>query len=676
MLAAALRSLLVVECEGGDGLPPRGQGLSSALLDVPLDGIATSLDWDVLSNRIAITVTGGAGGTDRVSLLPVVTNGGNKRSALEEEVLLPVGAGAADVSVRCKLEDGATWVAVACSDGALRLIDASPGNKATIARTLYNHGVAATAVRLSHNLQRIASGSANGHVLMQSFSSSAGPTSLPGISDGPEMPVTGLQFSSLRSDTLAACDMGGNLQVWDTGVFRHTCKFPHAHSSAARGLSFSMHNSDLLISGGDDARLVFWDVNNGRQIREVGVESGLASLSYHTGGYLLAAGTCDGSVLLFDLRMLVSKAQPALPVNRFSLHQARAGGRIRAMAFAPPGCSQHTLADPVPPTAETTARESASHENTARETMARANHPVLDRAVVHEAFDDVGATVDDSVHINGSAPADTATGHGPTTATLQSMMNKLNTRYYSDNSSNSGLPLRSSSSTRNNRGASISHGLKTDHVEIHGVGLDDKRSEKDTYDTLSYKVPPLPRSSAASSALPSGAAPASCSTSPAGLAPPMGLVPPLPTVATGPMPMTPSMVERQRPLSVLPPETPFNSQRGAQTAAWFSIASTPPEQGLHMTNSPWWNSNLTAAEDRSGNGVAATSAADMGPSVTAIVEALKPWFANLRKELIHEVRETQCALLEQNFRLHAESKRDIEELRAEIEQLRGELRVL
>lgn len=40
------------------------------------------------------------------------------------------------------------------------------------------------------------------------------------------------------------------------------------------------------------------------------------------------------------------------------------------------------------------------------------------------------------------------------------------------------------------------------------------------------------------------------------------------------------------------------------------------------------------------------------------------------------MREAQCAVLEQNFRMFTELRRDVEELRAEVQELRGELRVL
>ena len=42
-----------------------------------------------------------------------------------------------------------SWVAVACSDGAVRLVDTSPQRAASVVRTSYAHGVEATAVAIS-----------------------------------------------------------------------------------------------------------------------------------------------------------------------------------------------------------------------------------------------------------------------------------------------------------------------------------------------------------------------------------------------------------------------------------------------------------------------------------------------------------------------------------------------
>jgi len=61
---------------------------------------------------------------------------------------------------------------------------------------------------------------------------------------------------------------------------------------------------------------------------------------------------------------------------------------------------------------------------------------------------------------------------------------------------------------------------------------------------------------------------------------------------------------------------------------------------------------------------------------SAVLEALRPLLGELRQELLREVRESQCVVLEQSFRLNTELRRNIDELRAEVQQLRGELRVL
>ncbi|CAE7360325.1 NEDD1 [Symbiodinium pilosum] len=258
--------------------------------------------------------------------------------SLVEYVSLPAGAQATDLSFYAE-EKRKAWVAVSCTDGAVRLIDASPERTASVVRTSYSHGVAATAVAISGNGNQVASGSSSGHVVLQPFHGS-GPTPLPGLLESTESAIESLCYSSLRQELLAASDEAGNLQVWDAVAQRHACRFVGAHRGPARGLSFSTQNSDLLISAGNDAELIFWDVKNARQIQQVSVEAGISSLSYHSGGYLLATGTCEGSILIFDLRMLVSRKQPADPVQRYD---GQDEGALVALAFAPHDSMENPL---------------------------------------------------------------------------------------------------------------------------------------------------------------------------------------------------------------------------------------------------------------------------------------------------------------------------------------------
>jgi len=111
-------------------------------------------------------------------------------------------------------------------------------------------------------------------------------------------------------------------------------------------------------------------------------------------------------------------------------------------------------------------------------------------------------------------------------------------------------------------------------------------------------------------------------------------------------------------------ETP--SARPPGQAARFSIGSTPPE--ARASSSPWWGAGEYGTED---NGAGAPSEL---PALVAA--ALRPLLSDLRQELLREVHDSQVALLEQAFRLHADLRRDVEELRSEVQLLRGELRVL
>eukprot|EP00438_Fugacium_kawagutii_P035255 Skav227214 [mRNA] locus=scaffold2048:377373:380557:- [translate_table: standard] len=146
-----------------------------------------------------------------------------------------------------------SWVAVACSDGAVRLVDTSPQRAASVVRTSYAHGVEATAAAISWkwtdsiawHLGKVVAEVADGRCMLEAD----------------EAAIEALCYSSLRQEPAGP----GSppflwTGVWDAGALRHSCRFPLAHRGPARGLSFSTQNSDLLITGGNDAELIFWDV--------------------------------------------------------------------------------------------------------------------------------------------------------------------------------------------------------------------------------------------------------------------------------------------------------------------------------------------------------------------------------------------------------------------------------
>ncbi|CAE7038239.1 Nedd1 [Symbiodinium sp. CCMP2456] len=578
MLASASRSLVVLECDGSDGSssPQVGDEPTGPIVHSELafgGGVAKSLAWDTVGKRVvvALAAAGAAAGAgtepqaDRLCLCETLGD-----ESLVEYVSLPAGADATGLSFYAE-EKRKAWVAVSCTDGAVRLIDASPERTASVVRSCYVHGVPATAVAISSyspgasSGPQVASGSSSGHVVLQPFhgTSGTGPTPLPGLLDT-ESPIESLCYSSLRQELLAASDSRGSLQIWDATALRHVCRFAGAHRGPVRGLSFSTQNSDLLISGGQDAGLVFWDVRNSRQIQEVSVEAGITSLSYHSGGYLLATGTCDGAILIFDLRMLVSKKQPADPVQRY---ESQDKGALVALAFAPDSHSEGS-ATLRPKVITSTAAISGSR------TAPRASADEFHEDNVAQSF-----------------------------ASIDSLMDRLSKRATA----------------------------KPD-AERAGGDLSASRRTSSTVPGATVQVEAK------------------------------GVVPPL--LSTGGSRNSSGSVSKE----VL--ETPIESRRSSQQVSRYSIGS--PGEDAAAAPSPWWKGAEEAKTTPTRTIPQALSASS--PSPAALAEALRPLLAELKKDFSRQVQEAQCAVMEQNFRLHTELRKDLDSLRAEVQQLRGEMR--
>jgi len=611
MLASAHRSLVINKLGLVDRAQQQENASRAVLLDVPLDGHAVALEWDIVTRRIAVAVTAASGGFDRVCFLRTPAS---DSKMVDDIVTLPPGVGVQDLSLVSMPDDGTSWAVAACTDGTVRLLEASPEAPAKVVLTQQNHVVAATAAQLSNDLQCIVSGSQNGQVLLQPFSNSFSPKPLAGMADANGAAITGLRFSPLRPEVLAACDMAGRVQVWDTHTLKPACCFQEAHRGPVRSLSFSTHNEALLISGGDDAQLVFSDVRNSCVIKEVDVAMALNSLSYHADGYLLAAGTSTGAVLVFDLRMLASKEQPASPVQRFGLHQDRGGSKISALSFAPNSINLAKSIDSTTPISLCSsvasllqAAESSQEDQHRREEEPSAEGPQM----ATTALGQVSASV----------------SSGPTSATMQSLMNRLNTKMASSSSATSSVPPRTKARVVPEDNQVKTRALSASYqepVDLQADGVVASASD-------------IPRAPGA-----------------------MTKVQPPHAIASV-APVTPSQTERQQRQQAPQLETPAQGQQAAR----YRIATSPDQ--VAAACSPWWSSEPTGME-----GVSTTA----GGHVSDIVEALRPLFLEMRAEISREVQESQCAIMEQNFRLHAELRKDVEELRAEVQQLRGELRVL
>eukprot|EP00929_Paragymnodinium_shiwhaense_P039102 TRINITY_DN20567_c0_g3_i2.p1 TRINITY_DN20567_c0_g3~~TRINITY_DN20567_c0_g3_i2.p1 ORF type:complete len:730 (+),score=142.22 TRINITY_DN20567_c0_g3_i2:105-2294(+) len=729
MLASAVRSLVVVDCEdeAGEGVAAQAD---SVLRQVRLETPAkAALAWDAASQRIVCPLAGLAGGGDVVTFVST-TNPATQYSALQqhgcspERVPLPIGCSISDLSLAGRREDGTTWTALSCADGAVRLLDCSAGATPKVTSTLRRHGAAATAVDLSMDLQSLASGSATGQVMVQPLADCLKPDAdlLTSVTDDMEVGVSSLRFSPLKTSMLAGCDLNGCLHVWDSPSMSTLCSFPEAHRGAGSDLSFSAHNQSLLMSVGQDAQLVFHDVTSGKCIRQLDVEAPLVSLSYHQDGYLVACGSSEGAALLFDLRRLVNKGVPAEPIQRYTFHKEGAdAGRnvsVKALSFAPPIYPKLSRIAPTKLRGwESPTAVPASPEDVGR--LAGAASMFGGRL---SASGRSSADFAPTSRLLTSTPGLAQASESESGAVLQGRLPKG--QQPSPQSSQFSPPAASNASSlatvgrgvaaladvlgsrRGPEGASLGDSLMSEGV---GSSFTGHFGEEEKQLMRIFRM---------------------CDSTNSGVINKRDLLRVAMSTAMGArffgfeegVPGSKEALEAsfqrleaedergvtlnefrafcvaevfsRRPGtdgaaslagSLVGKAVPPRYTSGGPTPLSAEERSSKPQPGLPSSrlNSPQqalgYSRTSMDAEGDTDSAVRRTSPDSQlkGTSASGVLtEALRPLLAELRRDMSREIREAQYAVLEQNFRMHSEIRREVEELRAEVQQLRGELRVL
>ena len=127
---------------------------------------------------------------------------------------------------------------------------------ASVVRTSYSHGVAATAVAISANGGQVASGSSSGHVVVQPFQGAHGPTPLPGTMAAVRVSCSIVQVGRESRASICTelyCGYSANTKKWKkrSGVKereKHTCAvFPKSLEKESR--SWGVHPAKLTGQG-------------------------------------------------------------------------------------------------------------------------------------------------------------------------------------------------------------------------------------------------------------------------------------------------------------------------------------------------------------------------------------------------------------------------------------------
>lgn len=138
---------------------------------------------------------------------------------------------------------------------------------------------------------------------------------------GHETEGYGVDWSPVKEGWLLSGSYDSKICLWDVGVVGtgnvlDATEVFEAHTAAVEDVSWHLENENLFGSVGDDHMLMIWDLRTSKPQHLIAAhEDEVNSLSFnHSNEWILATGSADSTVNLFDLR------KPKTSLHTFSSH--------------------------------------------------------------------------------------------------------------------------------------------------------------------------------------------------------------------------------------------------------------------------------------------------------------------------------------------------------------------
>nr|XP_006633249.1 PREDICTED: protein NEDD1 [Lepisosteus oculatus] len=186
-------------------------------------------------------------------------------------------------------------------------------------RSLKDHKEEVTCVAFNGSDSYIASGSTSGEIILHSITTNL--SSKP-FGHGPNQPIHDLKYSYFKKSLLGSVSDSGSVVLWDANTQKDQHTFEGAHKAPASGLAFSPANELLFVTVGLDKKIICYDTSSKIVLRSLRVESPLTAIDFMPDGAVLAVGSSQGKVYLYDLRMLTS-AVKTVAAHKTSVHCLR-----------------------------------------------------------------------------------------------------------------------------------------------------------------------------------------------------------------------------------------------------------------------------------------------------------------------------------------------------------------
>ena len=122
--------------------------------------------------------------------------------------------------------------------------------------------------------------------------------------DIPSFPGLSLSFPVVHWILVQVVDSEGNIarvKFLLAEVSPHQIATLEGHTDGVAAVSFSPDGS-LLASGSSDGTILLWDMRSRERVATLGHTDGVAAVSFSPDGSLLASGSSDGTILLWDMR--------------------------------------------------------------------------------------------------------------------------------------------------------------------------------------------------------------------------------------------------------------------------------------------------------------------------------------------------------------------------------------
>lgn len=139
---------------------------------------------------------------------------------------------------------------------------------------------------------------------------------------------TVLRFHPKNPNHLAAASEGGDVVLWDI-VNARRLFYAQPHSGPVTGMALALDES-VVVSVGGDHKMCLYDLNMGECLFRNNLQEALSAVDLKVGGHLMAVGSEDGQVFVYDRRRLVQA------VHSFKAHDERVNKIVFANQFFKP----------------------------------------------------------------------------------------------------------------------------------------------------------------------------------------------------------------------------------------------------------------------------------------------------------------------------------------------------